>query len=96
MNYSYWKICQHYEPTTCKKKKKWDEPNPPQVLRIEDVNVLWDFTKHTDRILLAKQTNIMIKILKEKHKFYLVDVTIPSDKKTFYLKNWINFQNTST
>ena len=61
--YIHWKICQWYKaPYT----KNWYEHKPQKVAETESPTILWDFSIHTDRAILASKSDIIIKDQKDK------------------------------
>lgn len=68
------------------------EQKPLSVLEDDGVTLFYDFTMHTNCSIKANEPDIVAKGFKE-HKYCLIDMIIPSDKKHF--NKWIQWKSFS-
>ena len=73
--YIHWKRCQYYNAPYA---KNWYKHKPQKVVQTESATILWDFSIHTDRTVLANKPDITIKNTKEK-TCTLIDFAFPLD-----------------
>ena len=74
--YVHWEVCKHFNITVA---DKWYDHEPLSVLENEQVNILYDFSIHTDRFIRANRPDIVVKD-KKNMRCTLIDVSIPADK----------------
>jgi hypothetical protein len=76
--YIHWKLCNYYGLTT---SKTWYDHKTAPVVENEKVTILWDFTIHTDKTIMANRPDIIVRD-KTKKTCLMLDVSIPSDRNT--------------
>ena len=74
--YLHWKMCKESNISV---KEKWYQHEPQAVTENSEVCILWDFTVHTDRTVLANRPDIIYKDKKNKNCL-LIDMSVPSDR----------------
>ena len=74
--YVHWELCKNYN---IKVADKWYDHEPLSVVENKEVNILYDFSIQTDRLIRANRPDIVIKD-KKNMRCTLIDVAIPADK----------------
>ena len=73
----------------------WYEHYPDAVTEGKGVNILWDFTIHTDRSIKANRPDVIVKDYKKK-ACLLIDRTVPSDRGLSFKRSMKKLVNTKT
>ena len=73
--YLHHALCQNFNIQTC---TKWHTHKPPEVLMLNNVEILYDTVLNTDRPHVFNRPDIVVRDKKNK-KCYIIDVSCPND-----------------
>ena len=73
--YTHWQLC---EKGGFERASKWYEQKPEGVLENEDCKLLWNFSIQCDRMVEARQPDIVF-VYKKKREIKILDVAVPGD-----------------